>query len=98
MKFLDRIPAFVKNRYFLVGVSFVLWLSFFDNNNFFFHAELVQEKNELKTEYLRLKKETAKNQIFLRNLNNSEFMEKYARERYLMKKDGEDVFIIEKQE
>jgi cell division protein FtsB len=97
VKFLDRIPAFLKNRYFLVGFSFLMWLSFFDNYNFFFHAELIDQKNELKAEFLRLKKETVKNQIFLRNLNNAEFMEKYARERYLMKKDGEDVFIIEKE-
>lgn len=74
-----------------------MWLSFFDNYNFFFHAELIDQKNELKAEFLRLKKETVKNQIFIRNLNNAEFMEKYARERYLMKKDGEDVFIIEKE-
>lgn len=97
MKFLDQIPPFVKNRYFLVGISFVVWLSFFDNYNFFFHAELIDQKNELNEEYLRLRKETEKNKIFLRNLNNPEFMEKFAREKYLMKKEGEDVFILEKE-
>ncbi len=95
MRFLDKIPTIFKNKFFLVGFCFLLWLSFFDNYNFFFHAELIERKDELKAEYLRLKMETTKNEIFLRNLNNPEFMEKYAREQYLMKKEGEDVFIIE---
>ena len=96
MKFWKKIPQVFKNRFFLVGFAFLLWLSFFDNYNFFFHAELIEERDELKSKYLKLKRETVKNEIFLRNLNNSEFMEKYAREQFLMKKDGEDVFIIEK--
>lgn len=95
MKFWNDIPAIFKNKFFLVGFVFLLWLTFFDNDNFFFHAELTEKKNEGKSEYLRLKSETVKNQIFLRNLNNPEFMEKYAREQFLMKKEGEDVFILE---
>ena len=95
MKFWNNIPPVFKNKFFLVGFGFLLWLSFFDNYNFFFHAELVERKDELKAEYLRLKSETVKNEIFLRNLNNPEFMEKYAREQFLMKKEGEDVFILE---
>ena len=86
MKFIQDIPPIFKNRYFLVSLGFVVWISFFDHYNFFFHAELVKQKEELKQELVRLKKETAKNKIFLRNLNNNEFMEKFAREHYLMKK------------
>ena len=53
------------------------------------------QKNKLKEELTRLKKETAKNKIFLRNMNNDDFMEKYAREHYLMKKNGEDIFMLD---
>lgn len=73
----------------------MVWLSFFDHYNFFFHADLVQQRDELKQELLRLKKETEKNKVFLRNLNNNEFMEKYAREHFLMKREGEDIFMTE---
>ena len=95
MKLFDKIPPALKNKYLLVGLAFTVWISFFDHYNFFFHAELIEQKEELQNELLRLKRETAKNQIFLRNTNNDEFMEKYAREHYLMKKDGEDIFMTE---
>tara|TARA_Y100000589_G_scaffold146511_1_gene140161 strand:- start:469 stop:633 length:165 start_codon:yes stop_codon:yes gene_type:complete len=53
------------------------------------------QKNELKKELFRLRKETAKNKIFLKNMDDNKFMEKYAREHYFMKKDGEDIFMID---
>lgn len=95
MRYWNNIPTIFKNKFFLVGFGFLFWLTFFDNYNFFFHAELNERKNKLESEYFRLRNETVKNQIFLRNLNNPEFMEKYAREQFLMKKEGEDVFILE---
>ena len=95
MKFIDNIPSFFKNRYLLTSIIFIVWLSFFDHYNFFFHADLIDQKNELKEELTRLKKETAKNKIFLRNMNNDDFMEKYAREHYLMKKEDEDIFMLD---
>lgn len=85
----------MKNRYFLTSVFFVVWLTFFDHYNFFFHADLADQKEELQIELNRLKGETTKNKIFLRNTNNAAFMEKYAREQYLMKKDGEDIFMVD---
>ena len=95
MKFIDNIPSFFKNRYLLTSIIFIVWLSFFDHYNFFFHADLIDQKNELKEELTRLKKETDKNKIFLRNMNNDDFMEKYAREHYLMKKEDEDIFMLD---
>ncbi|MAS52485.1 MAG: septum formation initiator [Flavobacteriales bacterium] len=95
MGFLNNIPPVFKNKYLITGMFFLIWIIFFDHYNFFFHAELVQQKKELKNELSRLKKETKKNKIFLRNMNNDEFMEKYAREHYLMKKKGEDIFMLD---
>lgn len=95
MKLIENIPSIFKNKYVLTSLVFVVWISFFDHYNFFFHADLVQQKKELQQELLRLKVETTKNNIFLRNMNNDDFMEKYAREHYLMKKDGEDIFMLD---
>ena len=95
MDILNNIPTVFKNKYFITGMFFLIWISFFDHYNFLFHAELVKEKKELENELKRLKKETTKNKIFLRNMNNDEFMEKYAREHYLMKKKGEDIFMLD---
>ena len=60
MRFIDNIPAVFKNRYFITGTLFLIWISFFDHYNFLFHSELVQQKKELKKELNRLKKETTK--------------------------------------
>ena len=95
MGFLNNIPPVFKNKYLITGMFFLILFVFFYHYNFFFHAELVQQKKELKNELSRLKKETRKNKIFLRNMNNDEFMEKYAREHYLMKKKGEDIFMLD---
>ncbi len=95
MRFLDNIPPIFKNKYLITSSLFLIWISFFDHYNFLFHSELLQQKKELKRELNRLKKETTKNKIFLRNMNNDEFMEKYAREHYLMKKKGEDIFMLD---
>ncbi len=92
---IENIPPIFKNKYIITSFVFLVWISFFDHYNFFFHADLVEQKNELKQELNRLKVETTKNKIFLRNMNNDEFMEKYAREHYLMKKDGEDIFMLD---
>lgn len=95
MTFLNKIPNFFKNKYLVTGTLFLVWISFFDHYNFLFHFELTKQKKELQKELHRLKKETEKNKIFLRNMNNDKFLEKYAREHYLMKKKGEDIFMID---
>ena len=95
MHILKSVPPFFKNKYVIIGSFFLVWITFFDHYNFLFHARLRVEKKELKRELVRLRRETTRNKIFLRNLNNSEFMEKYAREHYLMKKKGEDIFMLD---
>ena len=94
-KIYAKIPALAKNRYFITGVLFAVWISFFDSYNFIFHAKLISQKNDYKEELNRLKSATSKNNEFIEKLQNPEFSEKYAREKFLMKKDGEDIFIIE---
>ena len=95
MHFLNNTPGFLKNKYLITGILFLVWMCFFDHYNFLFHSQLSKQKKELEKELYRLKKETSKNKIFLRNMNNNKFMEKYAREHYLMKKKGEDIFMLD---
>lgn len=91
----NKIPPFAKNRYFITGLVFVVWISFFDSYNFIFHYELKEKKEEYEKELFRLNSEINANNKFIQQLHNPEFAEKYAREKFLMKKDGEDIFIIE---
>ncbi len=84
-----------RNKYLIATIFFVVWMLFFDHNNIFLHFQYKKELNEL-TESKRFYKEqidkTRKDVEQIKT--NPHWMEKIAREQYLMKKDGEDVFLI----
>jgi cell division protein FtsB len=70
---------------------------FFDRNDLFSQWEYHQQVNKLKQERDFYQKETNKVHQDLDELtSNKEKLEKFAREKYLMKKDNEDVFVIVK--
>jgi cell division protein FtsB len=86
---------FVRNKYLLTGLFFLVWLMFFDRYDFFSQYRTVQELNKLNKEKDYYRQEIEKNNVDLNNLlNNSEELERIAREKYLMKADDEEVFII----
>ncbi|NQZ44926.1 MAG: septum formation initiator family protein [Flavobacteriaceae bacterium] len=83
------------NTYVLVLTIFVVWMAFFDTNSLLIHNELQNEINKLEQQKEFLKKEIQKDKAALEKLSSPEALEKYARERYYMKKDNEEVFLIE---
>jgi cell division protein DivIC len=97
---LQKFPMlkFLKNRYVLVGILFIIWMFFFDNYSFFEHQFLNKQIEELQNNSNYYKTETAKDSIEAKNLRNGHMTEKYAREKYFMKKDSEDIYIIEYEE
>jgi cell division protein FtsB len=85
----------LKNRYFIVTVAFIVWLVFFDNNNLLSRGRTKQTLNELRQQKSYYLHEIAKNkQEILELKTDTANLEKFAREKYLMKKDGEEVFVI----
>lgn len=94
-KWLNRIPSWLKNRYLLVGAVFLVWMLFIDTNSWWFHRELDQEIDELEEAKEYYKEEIERDSTLLFELDSSpEALERYARERYRMKKENEDLFII----
>ena len=90
-----KIPSVFKNIYFIIIVSFIIWMLFFDSNSYLVHREL--NKNILKLEkqknfYKEGIKEDAKE---LNKLKTDSGLEEYAREKLFMKKEDEEIFIIE---
>lgn len=83
------------NTYVLVLSIFVVWMAFFDTNSLLIHRELQQEINKLEQQRGFLQKEIEKDKKLLKELKKPEALEKYAREKYYMKKDNEEVFLIE---
>jgi len=93
---MKRFINLVKNKFFLITVAFVIWMIFFDRNDLFSQYEYHQQLSKLKAEQEFYKNETAKVNNDLDELtSNKAKLEKFAREKYLMKKDNEDVFVIE---
>ncbi len=91
----NPVLKFMSNKYVLVLLFFVIWMLFLDNYSYFEHRVLNQEIQELednKNYYLQEIKKDKKN---IKTLKNPDQIEKYAREKYYMKKDSEDIYIIE---
>jgi cell division protein FtsB len=95
---MKRVFDLVKNKFFLVTVVFVVWMIFFDKNDLYTQYEHRQQLAKLEQERDFYTKETAKVAKDLDELNsNPAKLEKFAREKYLMKKANEDVFVIVKE-
>ena len=95
---MKKILRLFKNKYFIVTAIMVVWISFFDRYNLVRRLfRDGKEYRELKSErdyYLKKIAEVKKSKDEL--FSNNAKLEKFAREKYYMKKDGEDVFVVEK--
>lgn len=91
----NKIIKFISNKYFIILFLFVIWMLFFDENSYLNHRELDQEIDKLEGANEYYKKEIKSDSKVIDNLNNQDSLEKYAREQYKMKKENEDIYIIE---
>ena len=96
MKLLTHIPAWLKNKYFLTTVGFVVWILFFDARDFITsHFRERAELLKLEESKHYYEQQIAVTRQELDQLKtNPALLEKYAREKYLMKRDNEDLFLI----
>ena len=91
----DKLPPILKNKFILVTLILVLWVAFFDSNNWIKQAKLKSEIKDLEEQKNYYQNEIKKDSIALFDLtNNQETQEKFAREKYLMKKENEDIIVI----
>lgn len=81
--------------YILVLTIFVIWMAFFDTNSLLIHLELQKEVKKLEKQKEFLQGEIDKDKEVLKKLSDKSELEKFARERYYMKKDNEEIFLIE---
>ncbi|MEI8047061.1 MAG: septum formation initiator family protein [Bacteroidota bacterium] len=94
-KFTDKIPSILKNKYLLTGVAFLVLMLFFDGNDLISQYRMRKELSGLKKELQFYRDEAKKDSIELSELmGDSLELEKLGREKYLMKRDSEDIYII----
>ena len=93
---MKKFASIITNKYLLVSGFFVVWMLFFDQRDYFQQRDRGEELKKLETKKHYYEQEIEKTQKELTDLqNNPSALEKFAREHYLMKKDGEDIYIIE---
>ncbi len=94
-----KVPKLFRNFYFLTAFLFVVWMIALDSNNVFSRYELSSKLGRLEDEqeyYVEKIEEVRKDHDEL--FGDQMSLEKFAREKYLMKKESEDIFIVEESE
>ena len=96
---MKRLFELIRNKYFLAVIAFAVWMLFFDKNDMLSQFEYRTEVKKLQEEKDFYLKETAGVKKDLSEIDsNLNTAEKFAREKYFMKKDNEDVFVVIKSE
>lgn len=92
---MSRYLKYTKNFYFMFTLLFILWMVFIDSNDIVTQFKLGSKLRELKNqkEYYQEKKDMIKSER-QELMSNYELLEKFARERYLMKRKTEDLYVI----
>ncbi|MCF8463227.1 MAG: septum formation initiator family protein [Flavobacteriales bacterium] len=94
-KIAKKLNPYIRNKYVITLFAFLVWMTFFDENSF-----ISTIKNQLKLAEMEEERDHYLNEITestadLKLLqNDKELLEKFAREKYLMKKEDEDIFVF----
>jgi cell division protein DivIC len=97
MKLIRRIPPILRNKFVLASAFFIVWMLFFDKNDVFSMIEKRKELSEIQKSKHYFEGEIEANRKFANDLKtNPAAIEKFAREKYLMKKANEDLFLVQK--
>jgi hypothetical protein len=93
---LKKLPKAFRNFYVVTGGVFFIWILLLDSNNLINRFTLTSKFNSLEDEkeyYEEKIKEVEQDRDEL--FGDNESLEKFAREKYLMKKETEDIFVIQ---
>ena len=96
MKLLTHIPSWLKSKYVLTVIGFAVWMLFFDDRDVYnTYFKQRSELNTLQDNKVYFEKQITATSKELDQLKiNAATIEKYAREKYLMKRDNEDLFVV----
>lgn len=90
-----RFVRFIKSKYTLSTVIFLLWLTFFNEIDLMYIFQSRREVAALRNEVQRMKEDNARATEALHDLTTNTYsLEKFARENYYMKRDNEEVYVF----
>jgi cell division protein FtsB len=96
---LKKTFKFLKDKYIITTIIFAIWMIAIDKNNIIAQFKLVGDLNDLRDKKEYYLKEIEKDKQATYELStNKKTLEKFAREKYLLKKENEDIFLIVKEQ
>lgn len=96
---MERFLRAVRNKYLIAIVAFVIWMLFFDRHDMATQYGYYSQLKELKAEKAFYTTEIGRITKAIEDLNTDpQEQQRVARERYQMKKDNEDIFVIVEKE
>ena len=99
MKIFRFIPSFLRNKYLLTLSVFVVWMIFFEKNDLFTQLERSNNLREIEESKAYFSQKITESKKFSQDIqSNAAAIEKFAREKYLMKRENEDLFLVQKPE
>lgn len=93
---MKKMFGFVRNKYIVTTIVFVVWVSFFDERDLYTTFQLKKKLNAIILKKKFFEQGIAQSEKQLDALKDDhESIERYAREQFLMRKDGEDIFLVD---
>ena len=96
---IKKLPKPLRNKYLILFLLFILWVVFIDDYNLINQSKIKNTVDDLKIQKEFYIKEIKSDSTELYKLQNDPAeQERFAREKFLMKKENEDIFIIRERE
>lgn len=100
MSFLSKIKGnkfykFFTNIFVMILIPFIIWMLFFDENSYLVHRKFDKEIEDLESSINFYKNKIEEDKNTIKKLQDSLEIERFAREQYLMKKENEEIYLIE---
>ncbi len=92
---ISKILNLLKKTYIIIIILFVIWMIFFDTNSLLMHFELNKKIKKLENQKTYYKNEIKKDRASINEIESDSGIEKYAREKLFMKKENEEIFLIQ---
>jgi cell division protein DivIC len=91
---MNKLPGFIKNKYFLASFIFLIFFLFLDDLDIIMIIKQKRKLSKLEIQREILAKDLQETKNTLRKLKNLNYLEAYARSEKFFKKDDEEIFVI----
>ncbi len=96
---LKNLPPYLKNKYSIAFLVFFIWMLFFDRNRVINQVRILNTMGDMRAEKEYYQEQIVKDSTALDILeSDKKELERFAREKYLMKRDNEDVYLVIEEE